>query len=414
MKQPKIEIIPLREARRSDAPITQDVMVRITPPAPEALLQRPALNLGLVLDRSGSMASQNKMSFAREAATYAVQQLLPTDRVSVTIFDDRVTTLLPNTRAENKPRIVELIQGIHPGNSTALHDGWEEGGKQVGQHLLPGGLNRVLLLSDGLANVGKTNPDDIATDVNRLAREGVSTSSMGLGDDYNEDLLEAMARSGDGNYYYIETPQQLPDIFQTELKGLMATFGNTVTLGIEPGEGVTLADVLNDLDRLPTGGVQLPNLVADMPLIVVVRLNLAPMPQEQDVCTFRLAWNAPGEMERQELAVTLRLPIVDAFGWEALSPTQEVQERAALLLMARYKKHATESLERGNRDEAARWLNEATQILTSAPESAEMRREAQALAEIEGYLARGADIKFRKHAKYQAHQRRRSENYRDS
>src|SRR5262249_5766614 len=148
------------------------------------------------------------------------------------------------------------------GNSTALHAGWKEGGKQVQQHLIAGGLNRVLLLSDGLANVGVTDPDAIATDANRQAREGVSTTTMGLGDDYNEDLLEAMALAGDGNYYYIESPQQLPDIFQTELKGLMATFGKTVSLGVEQQDGVTVADLLNDLDRLPNGRYKLPNLVA--------------------------------------------------------------------------------------------------------------------------------------------------------
>src|SRR5262249_15491849 len=79
MKQPQIEIIPVRGAVRFDAPVTLDVLVRITPPAPEVQVQRPALNLGLVLDRSGSMGGQNKIGFAREAAIYAVQQLLPTD-----------------------------------------------------------------------------------------------------------------------------------------------------------------------------------------------------------------------------------------------------------------------------------------------------------------------------------------------
>jgi Ca-activated chloride channel family protein len=125
----------------------------------------------------------------------------------VTIFDGQGQTIVPNTSAEDKGRVVELIQAVHPGGSTNLHGGWKEGGEQVGKNLVAGGLNRVLLLSDGLANVGETNLDAIATGVNRLAKEGVSTTTMGLGDDYNEDLLEAMAQSGDGNYYYIESPQ---------------------------------------------------------------------------------------------------------------------------------------------------------------------------------------------------------------
>src|SRR5262249_19875682 len=158
------------------------------------------------------------------------------------------------------------------------------------------------------ANVGETNPDAIATDVNRLARQGVSTTTMGLGDDYNEDLLEAMAQSGDGNYYYIESPKQLADIFQTELQGLMATFGNKVSLGVHPQGDVTVADVLNDLDRLPTGRLKLPNLIAGMPVLVLVRLSVPPMTGERELCRFRLAWDAPKEAGRQKVVSALRLP----------------------------------------------------------------------------------------------------------
>jgi Ca-activated chloride channel family protein len=359
------------------------------------------------------MGGQNKIGFARKAASYAVQQLLPTDRVSVTIFDDEVETIVPSTLGESKGRIVELIQRVQPGGSTALHGGWLEGAKQVRQHVLTAGLNRVLLLSDGLANVGETNPDAIATDVHRLARDGVSTTTMGVGDDYNEDLMEAMARSGDGNYYYIESPQQLTDLFQSELKGLMASFGNTVSLGVEPQDGVVVADFLNDLDRLPTGRLKLPNLISGMPIIVVVRLNVPPTHAERELCRFRLAWNAPKQPERRKMVSSLRLPSVDAAIWEALAPAVEVWERAALLLMARYKKQATLCLEREDRDGAVRALQEAKQLLAAAPDTSEMRREAQALVEIEEYLTSGAWVKFLKHAKYQAHRRRSSLPYPD-
>ena len=148
------------------------------------------------------------MNYAREAAIFAIEQLLPTDRVSITIFDTKVETLAPNAPAVDKGRLVALVREIEPRGSTALHDGWQEGGTQVRQNLVAGGLNRVLLLSDGIANVGLCEPDALATAASRLAAEGVSTTTLGLGDDYNEDLLEAMAQSGDGNYYYVEHPSQ--------------------------------------------------------------------------------------------------------------------------------------------------------------------------------------------------------------
>ncbi|HEU5115999.1 MAG TPA: VWA domain-containing protein, partial [Isosphaeraceae bacterium] len=252
IQEPSFEILPSRVAVCSDEATTLDVLVRIHPPALKAQKQRPPVNLSIVLDRSGSMSDGKKMPFALKAAAFAVEQLLPTDRVSITIFDHAVEVLVPSTSAENKAAILERLKTIMPGGSTALHGGWSAGAEQVRVHKVDG-LNRVILLSDGLANQGVTDPNAIARDVKKLAGRGVGTSTMGLGDDYNEDLLEAMSRAGDGNYYYIQSPENLTSIFEAELSGLMTTTGQKVSLGIETGPGVSVADVLNDFDRLPTG-----------------------------------------------------------------------------------------------------------------------------------------------------------------
>src|SRR3712207_2057060 len=116
MNVPTIDLIPLRAAVSSDSPTTLDVLVRITPPKVEVELKRPILNIGLVIDRSGSMSGQ-KIEYARQAACYAVQQLLPTDRVSVTIYDTQVQTLVSSTLAVNKANITGKIQRIHTGSS---------------------------------------------------------------------------------------------------------------------------------------------------------------------------------------------------------------------------------------------------------------------------------------------------------
>jgi Ca-activated chloride channel family protein len=406
MTTPNVELIPRKPAVCSESAVTLDVLVRVTPPMPEVHFPRPPLNLALVLDRSGSMAGHKKMPYARRAAAFAVEQLLPTDRVSVTTFDQVVERVVPSVLAEDKPGIVRKIEQVQPRGSTDLHGGWAEGARQAEAHLVAGGLNRVLLLSDGLANHGVTDPNAIAAGARTLAARGVSTTTLGVGDDYNEDLMEAMAKAGDGNYYYIQDPVQLADIFQTELRGLMATLGQKVSLGVEPAAGVAVADVLNDLERAPTGRLMLPNLVVGMPITVVVRLSV-PAGAGADgwpLCVFRLAWDEGGT--RRSLHASLAaLPAVLRADWDALPDDPAVREQEALLMAARAQKEAARALERGDEARTRQFVGAARLYAAAVPASPEVLDEMRALDEIEAALDAGQNLQMIKHAKYRAYRR---------
>jgi Ca-activated chloride channel family protein len=405
MPEPKIEIIPIRNASRSDAPTTLDVLVRVVPPTPDVHFVRPTINLGLVLDRSGSMAGAKKMAYAREAASFAVQQLLPTDRVSVTTFDDKVATIAPNDLATNKPALVGLIGTIVPGNSTDLHAGWKEGADQVEAHLVGAGLNRVILLSDGLANHGVTDPNAIAAEVKGRAARGVSTTSMGLGDDYNEDLMQAVGESGDGNYYYIESPQQLADIFQTELQGLMANAGQKVSLGVEPQGGTELLEVLNDLSRNSLGRLMLSNLIVGMPIPVVVRLKVPPAAGRSEVCRFRLAWDDP-KGGRLAIQASLSLGSCPSSEWDSLPTAPEVEEEVAMQRAARAKKEAIAAYDRGDLSHTVACVAQAREFLGAMPTTASVAHEREEIAKLEADLAEGEGTKFRKRGGHQAYLRK--------
>ncbi len=407
MPIPELDVVPLRRAVRSDMATTLDVLVRIAPPAPEVHFVRPPINLGLVLDHSGSMASGKKMEHAREAAIFAVGQLQPTDRLSVTIFDNTVETIVANTPATDRAGVINRLQRIRPEGSTALHAGWAEGGDQVCRHRIAEGLNRVILLSDGLANVGLTDPNAIAAEVKAMSRKQVGTTTMGVGSDYNEDLMEAMARSGDGNYYYIEDPRQLPDIFQTELHGLMATSGQKVSLGLEPQNGVTVSDVLNDLEKNAHGRLMLSNLVAGIPITVVVRLNVPPFGPTGDLCRFRLAWDDPKGGGRQSRRVSLTLPAVPAEQWACLPDDHAVLEQVALLMAARAKKEATQALDRGDMPMMRSLLDVAQSVTRSVPMSSSTVQELEEIARLETELAGGDLKKFRKEMSWQRYKRGR-------
>lgn len=405
MKALNIEVRPIRPAVRTDGPVVLDVLVRILPPPPESLPDRPRLNLGLVLDRSGSMAGAKKIDYARNAAVFAVEQLLAEDRVSVTIFDDTVELIVPSTRAVDRTPIIERIRHVQPGGSTALHDGWMAGANQVREFLQQGGLNRVLLLTDGLANVGQTNPDSICSDVKTFAVAGVSTTTMGVGNDYNEDLLEAMAKSGDANYYYIESPVQLADIFQTELRGLMATTGRRVLLHVEPKQGVVVEEVLNDLERDAQGRLVLPNLIVGLPVEVLLRLRVPPQETADlaQLCAFHLSWvDARGGEKSQEAA--LDLPGVPEPQWNGLPADNHVRERAALQAASRLKKQASHEMDLGNAEEAMACLAACDSYLTDF-DSEDVAQEREDLDEVKKRVAEGDLRGGAKMGKYQHYNR---------
>src|SRR3712207_6095041 len=252
-EQLKVEVLTERARLAAEREQTVDVLVRVTPPELGwDGASRRRLNLGVVLDRSGSMHGA-KMERARQAASYCVDQLLPADRLSVVVFDDVVEVLVPSQLVENKSAIKESISRIRARNSTALHEAWVRGGMQVSEHLDANAINRVLLITDGQANVGLTNVDEIVSQAQGLSRRGVSTSTVGIGADFNEDLLMPMALSAGGNAWHVREPEDMSNIFAVELEGLLAQFAHHVTLGLVPADGVRVADLLNDFDLGETG-----------------------------------------------------------------------------------------------------------------------------------------------------------------
>lgn len=413
--KPILKLLPLRPAVTSDRTIALEVLAQINvPEAPsQRPSQRPPLNLALVLDRSGSMAGQ-KLDYAKQAACFAVEQLLPSDRISFTVFDDTVQTLIPSTLATDKATLLATIQRVETGGCTALHEGWVQGGLQVSQHLQPQALNRVILLSDGLANQGETNPAVIAEHVRGLSQRGVSTTTMGLGRDYDEDLLAAMASQGDGNFVHIESPQQLPDFFATELRGLMSTLGRQVSLGIRPQGAIALDQVLNQLERTSYGNWMLPNLIHTHTISVVFRLIIPPQSQSQALVSVRLAWNDPHQSDRQSLYEILSLPVVSGAQWDQLGPQEEVQRQLAILEAAIARDEIIQALDAGDAWAAAQCLSRAQAVMAQAPAAPSVAYELSELDTLERSLAKRDMTLSRKQAKSQAYRAHRGNQAPDS
>lgn len=208
--------------------------------------KRAPMNLAVVLDRSGSMQGA-KIEKAKQAACVAIDHLGDADYFSLVTFDNNTDVLLAPERvggARHREELKSRIDGIRPGGGTAIHAGVTVGAKQVRQYLEKEYVNRVILLSDGIANVGPSRTSDLSELGRELRRDGLSVTTVGLGDDYNEDLMTALAEASNANYYYVRDAEKLPGIFAEELGAARSLVARGVTIRIRVPAGVRLKEII--------------------------------------------------------------------------------------------------------------------------------------------------------------------------
>jgi len=364
--------------------------------------RRLPLTLALVLDRSGSM-SGSKLDKAREAAAYCVRQLGADDQVAVVTYDDEVDIVGPvhamTDRA--KRRLLDDIRHIRSGGNTNLAGGWLTGAQEVAAQT-DGRLARVILLTDGLANVGMTDPTELAHHAAELRARGVSTTTMGIGADFNEDLLERMARHGGGHFYFIENAAQIADMLHRELGETLTTVARGVTLEVTLPPGVE-ANLLNDFEL---GGdrhclrVRLDDLVAGESRAPVFRLIVQPGRDDTTLpLTARLRYQDVASGETRELRDDdSALTYATRARCEAERPNAAVQEEAELLNVARARESALRYDAAGDYAGSAAVLNQAAQRLQTIAPSSPAAQAQVAQLEAESQEATGGFAALRRKA----------------
>jgi Ca-activated chloride channel family protein len=233
-----LKLVPERGCLLRNAPDEVIVKIDLSAVDGQTKARRTPLNLAVVLDRSGSMTGP-KIEKAKQAAMQLVDRLRPDDVFSMVIFSDEAQVVVPAGHVKDKEALKEKIEGIEARGSTALYAGVKLGAEQLDEFLSGKRINRVILLSDGLANVGPSTPRDLRRLGAQLVEIGISVTTIGVGDDYNEDLMAGLAEASDANYYYVKDTEKLPEIFAKELGELTRVAARDVRIEITCPDGIT-------------------------------------------------------------------------------------------------------------------------------------------------------------------------------
>jgi Ca-activated chloride channel family protein len=374
------------------------VLARIeAEPAPESDKRAP-LNLSLVLDRSGSMGG-DKIAYVKKAAQYLVQRLGASDRLSVVSYDYEVTVNVPSEPVIYKDRIIQAIQSLKPGNTTNLSGGWLQGCQQVDGCKAEGQINRVLLLTDGLANEGVTDPARLEAMARQKREEGITTTTMGVGMDFNEDLLTRMAAEGGGAFYFIDSPDQAPRIFAEELKDLLNVVGQNLVITLTLSPEIRMVRQLNTYPTDSHNGVvrfRLGDLFADELKLLLLELSIPALQHlgQVEVAKLRFEYDDLGGDTVSHRVVDLPIMVntVPEADFAGRQPNEEVVKMRLLLEAARAREEAVKQADAGNFQAASQVLqNAAQQMRNSGLDDSELAQQQNMLYEEASDMDFGAE-----------------------
>lgn len=378
--------------------------------------RRQPLNLSVVVDRSGSMSDDRKIDYARRALHRLIDGLRPEDLFSLVIYDDAVEVLSRPHPVTDRKRLHEMVDRIVPGGSTNLGGGMMEGLQLARRSADRERVNRVILLSDGLANQGITSPAEL----NRIARQyrsdGVSLTTMGLGLDYNENLMVGLAESGGGNYFFIEHPNQMAQILTKEFDEMSSIVCRNAVIDLRLHGGSKVRDVIGATWSDRGGRIEVPvgDLLNDELREVVVEVEVPHGTGEVKVVDGSLRYESDQIAARSSTFATAVQYVNDAKIVEERRDL-DAQARADVAVSTRQVDRAMEALDAGQTEDAQEVIRQAHVGLSASPAASAagaggeaLRAQMERLSSFKDSVSSGDARKAKKSIQYQNYQTKRN------
>ena len=361
------------------------LLVELTAPTPATTVKRQPATLVVVLDRSGSMAG-GRLQAAQTALLQLVDRLDPADSFGVVAFDDQVQITVPAGPLTDKSAVKQAIAALQPGGSTDLSAGYFRG-LQEAQRVLGATGATLLLISDGQANSGERDPDRLGSVAAKQRSGGLRTTTLGVGLGYDETLLAALARGGDGNELFAEEADTATSLIAGEVDGLLDQVAQAASLRITWGPYVTGLDVLNDLTvaALPDGAqLELGSFYAGETRRLLLTLKVPGIPALGlvQVATLQFSHVALPELVMHTTSVPVHVNVVPGDQAAGRVADPKVRSEALFQRTQRDKRKAGQLLSEGRGQEASAFLSATGTRLRSdaqhlpAPMSQDLYAEA--------------------------------------
>jgi len=284
------------------------------------------LNLALVIDRSGSMNTPEKMPYVKQSLLVFLRSLAANDIVAIVTYSDEAAVLVPARQVGDGAWIEAAVGQIQPGGSTNLHAGLMAGFAQVDRGFDVRRNNRVILLTDGIANRGGISPEQIAGDARQYNDKGIYLSTVGLGkEEFNDALLSKLATQGKGAYHFVDSAEEMDKVFRQDVSGLVQKAASDVALVFRPAPDVRL-EALTGYEGTPPAGpleIRQKDMGTGDSQVLLARLRIAPGPAGQRMLgTVKLRYT---DLFSQR-AETLNLPVyADARELTSYEPLWDVE-----------------------------------------------------------------------------------------
>jgi Ca-activated chloride channel family protein len=327
---------------------------------------RMPINVALVIDRSGSMSGP-RIEAAKEAARMAVDRLTSRDIVSVVSYDDRVEVDVPATRASDPRSEKERISRLNARGSTAIWAGLQRGADEVRKFKSRAYVNKIILLSDGLANVGPSRPDEFASLGRELAGEGITVSTIGLGNGYNEDLMAKLAINADGTHKFVAKPADLVQFFAREFDDALSVIAQDVLIEIECAPGVAPNRSLGRQADISGGKAtyrfSLAMAGAEQAVLIGIDVPALSAGEPRPIARVRARYLGADGVTRHESEIAVGARATSLVAESDASVDREVMGEVALLTAREQKEEALRLRDAGRHDEAKRKFEETTETL---------------------------------------------------